>query len=107
MKLLNERNILIVAMIGIIAALTLFGSSGLKESFWTNQNPEAYLAEPEGIQSELSSMLISDNATTPLQCGKGSSYSSSGGCIILTSEQKRLIQTRGGNRTSEPWNESF
>ena len=107
MNPLYTRYIIIVAMLGIIAALTFFNSSGLKESFWTNTNPAAYVDEPVGIQSELSALLISDNATSPEQCSKGSSYSSSGGCIIFTAEQKRLIQTRGGNRTSEPCNESF
>ena len=108
MTLFTTRNVLIVVLLWIVGVLTLYGTSGLKESFWTNLTPSSYEAEPMGAsKSQFSGMLLSDNMTSPENCLKGSSYSSSGGCIKLTEEQKRLIITRGGNRTSESSNNSF
>jgi hypothetical protein len=107
-KLLTARNLLIVVLIWIVGALALYGTSGLKESFWTIDSPAPYLAEPTGPhKSDIGGFLLSDNASSPEQCKKGSSYSTSGGCVILTEEQKRLINTRGGNRTMESDTNSF
>ena len=108
MKLFTARNVMIVALIWIVAALTIYGTSGLKESFWSNPSPSPYLAEPVGqSKSALSALLINDSPTSIEACQKGSSYSSSGGCIILTDAQKHMINTRGGNRTCESCNNSF
>ena len=108
MQLFTARNAFILVLIGLVGALTLYGTSGLKESFWTIDTPAPYLAEPTGpTQSLLSGFLLTDNAISPEQCQKGSTYSTSGGCILLTDEQKRLINTRGGNRTSEDESNSF
>jgi len=108
MHLFTPRNALMVILFMLVGALTFYGSSGLKESFWTNDSPEPYLAEPNGAsKSALKGFLLSDNAISPEQCEKGATYSTSGGCVILTSEQKRLINTRGGNRTSESSTNSF
>ena len=106
-KLFTVRNVLIVLCIWIVAALTLFGTSGLKESFWTNESPAPYVDDPAGASVAMNAMLLSDNLTSPEQCKKGSSFSSSGGCVILTDQQKQLINTRGGNRTSESSSNSF
>ena len=107
-QLFTARNALIVVLIWIVIALVFYGTSGLKESFWTIDNPAPYLAEPTGAhKSDIGGFLLSDNASSPEQCEKGSSYSTSSGCVILTSEQKRLINTRGGNRTMESDSNSF
>jgi hypothetical protein len=108
MQLFTARNALIVVLIWIVGALTLYGTSGLKESFWTNDAPAPYLADPTGAsKSELSGLLLNDNAVSPTQCAQGSTYSASGGCIVLTADQKHLINTRGGNRTCESCTNSF
>ena len=108
MHLFTARNALIVVLIWIVGALTLYGTSGLKESFWSIDAPAPYVADPTGeATSELSGMLLSDNPTSAEQCAKGSTYSSSGGCVILTAAQKHMINTRGGNRTCESCSNSF
>jgi len=107
-QLFTVRNAIIVLLIWIIGGLVLYGSSGLKESFWTIDSPAPYLAEPTGAHKpDIGGFLLSDNASSPEQCKEGSSYSTSGGCVILTAEQKHLINTRGGNRTMETDGNSF
>lgn len=108
MKIFTARNALIVVLVWIVGALTIYGTSGLKESFWSNNSPAPYLADPIGAsKSEISGFLLADNETSYAACEKGATYSSGGGCIILTEEQKRMINTRGGNRTSESSTNSF
>jgi len=107
-QLMTGRNVLIGVLFVVVAALTFYGTSGLKESFWTISSPAPYMADPTGAgKSELAGMLLNDNAANLAQCSKGSSYSSSGGCIVLTEDQKRMINTRGGNRTCESCDNSF
>jgi hypothetical protein len=113
----------IMAAVGIFLVWLIFandfmGSSGLfkkaLESF-TQSTPASYC--PDGVGAnfgstcdEVDDSIISSYVNAPQspeQCGKGSSYSGSGGCLVLSDTQKHFIATRGGNRTTEASDNSF
>lgn len=108
-----------IFLVWIVFANNVVGSTGmfrgLLESFNLRPAPSAWC--PDGVGAnfgstcgdiqDVSIKTFAENKMSPEQCALGSSYSGSGGCVILSEAQKRMIQTRGGNRTMEASDNSF
>ena len=88
--------IIIGIWIASMLAFSLFiGSSGIMEAF--GNDAAKWNGEASGsFQPSDSMFLFANNAVSPEACS-GASYSSSGGCVVMTPEQLKLIRTRGGN----------
>jgi hypothetical protein len=103
-RLLANKSILtmIVAWALILIGVSLFyGTTGLKEGidnmFAPAPTPFAE-AESGGTPAATSMALFQDNRASPECCP--SAYSTSTGCICIAEEQLKLLQTRGGNRST-------
>ena len=105
-------------LIWVIFANNLLGSSGIFRSMmeaFTAVQPAASC--PDGVGANFGSTCgevrdgritsLADSPQSPEQCAKGSTYSGSDGCVVLSEEQKNFLVTRGGNRTSEAMDNSF
>jgi hypothetical protein len=86
-------------LFAIIAFSLLFNTSGLKEGFFPSE------AQPfsesndyiEGTPSGTSLSMFAENKVSAECCP--STYTTSNGCVCLTSAQLKQIQNRGGNRS--------
>jgi hypothetical protein len=68
-------------------------------SSWRGIAPNEPLAGPEFQPGPDSLFMFKNNQVKPECCG--SSYSSDMGCVCTTPEQRKYINSRGGNRTVE------
>lgn len=71
-------------------------------SSWRGNAPNEPLVGPEFQPGPDSLFMFKNNQVKPECCG--SSYSSDMGCVCTTAQQRKYINSRGGNRTAE---ESF
>uniref|UniRef100_A0A6C0K2S6 Uncharacterized protein n=1 Tax=viral metagenome TaxID=1070528 RepID=A0A6C0K2S6_9ZZZZ len=68
-------------------------------SSWRYTDPDEPLLGPEFVPGPDSLFIFRDNQAKPGCCS--ASYSSDMGCICTTPQQRKFINTRGGNRTME------
>jgi hypothetical protein len=93
--------LIVFGWLGAIILLSLlFGTTGLKETFYPSSLSIASYKDDgveEAIPSDLNMALLSENKASVSCCE--STYSSSNGCLCLTKDQLEDIKTRGGNKT--------
>ncbi len=92
-----------VWLLAIILFSLLFATSGMKEkireTFFNNVAPyEDDIEMASGVPSESLAML-SKNDVGPECCP--STYSTSNGCVCLSKDQLEVLESRGGNRTTD------
>jgi hypothetical protein len=93
---------ILVAWAFVLIGVSLFyGTTGLKEGidnlFAPALQPFAEV-ETSGTPVASSLAMFRDNRASPECCP--SAYSTSTGCICIADEQLKLLQTRGGNRST-------